>query len=190
MRPVLINLRRFLLRDFEEADRGAFVSYQMDPRYLRLYDFDPGDVQRSETLFDLFLAWQREEPRLNVQLGIFDRKDARLCGSAGVRKLDERVAILGIELAPSEWGRYRLALEVVSALLEYGFGTLGLETIVGESSSGNTRVEKLARWFGAEIVGRRAGPVWMQARGWQEVDWALRRADWEKAGRRAARASE
>ena len=183
MHPVLINLRRFLLRDFEEADRGAFVSYQMDPRYLRLYDFDPGDAQRAEELFDLFLAWQREEPRLHFQLAIVDRTNARLCGSVGLRKLDEQMATLGIELAPSDWGRYRLALDGVTALLEYGFGTLGLETIVGESASGNKRAEKLARWFGAEIVMRRAGPAWMHARGWQEVEWTLSRADWEKAVR-------
>jgi ribosomal-protein-alanine N-acetyltransferase len=184
MPPVLIGLPRFLLRDFREDDRRAFVSYQHDPRYLGLYDFDPHDVQRAGKLFELFLAWQREEPRSHVQLGIFDRRDGMLCGSAGLRRLDDARAVLGIELAPSEWGRFRLALDVATGLLDYGFGTLGLDTIIGDTASGNSRVERLARWFGARIVARRAGPAWMQARGWQEVDWALDREEWDRSGRR------
>ena len=185
MQPVLIDLPRFLLRDFQEADRDAFISYQHDPRYVRLYDFDPHDAQRAGKLFDLFIAWQGELPRCNFQLGIFDQRNQRLCGSAGLRKADDAVAVLGIELAPSEWGRFRLAMDVAAALLDYGFGPLGLDTVVGTTSSGNNRVEKLARWFGASVVATRTGPAWMQARGWQEVDWALRRKDWEKSERRS-----
>jgi len=53
--------------------------------------------------------------------------------------------------------RYRLAIDVASALIEHGFHDLDLHTIVGNTTSGNTRVEKLARWFGADIIARRAG---------------------------------
>ncbi|WP_408639598.1 GNAT family N-acetyltransferase [Roseomonas populi] len=184
MQPVLIDLPRFLLRDFHHDDRDAFIGYQNDPRYLRLYDFNPQDSERASRLFDLFMTWQDEDPRTNIQLGIFDRRSGRLCGSAGLRKSDSDVAVLGIELAPSEWGRFRLALDVVAALLDYGFGTLQLTAIVGDTASGNKRVEKLARWFGARVVAQRPGPAWMQVRGWQEVDWALGRTEWTEASRR------
>src|SRR5688500_19879783 len=45
-------------------------------------------------------------------------------------------------------------------------------------------VERLARWFGADIIARRAGPEWMVTRGWQEVEWALARDEWTKSERR------
>jgi ribosomal-protein-alanine N-acetyltransferase len=181
-----IDTPRFALRDFLETDRGAFISYQMDPRYRRLYDFAGSDEQRAQKLFDLFITWQNENPRQNFQIGVFERGDGRLCGCAGLRKAerDEGTAVLGIELAPDDWGRYRLAIEVASALLEHGFFDLNLHTIVGDTASGNRRVEKLARWFGANLVAQRAGPEWMAARGWQEVDWALARDDWAKSKRR------
>jgi len=181
-----IHTRRFALRDFLETDRAGFISYQMDPRYRRLYDFVGSHDKRAQKLFDLFIAWQNENPRQNFQMGIFERGDGRLCGSAGLRKAerDEGTAVLGIELAPDDWGRYRLAIEVASALLEYGFIDLNLHTIVGYTASGNRRVEKLARWFGANHIGQRAGPEWMAARGWQEVDWALARDDWAKSKQR------
>ena len=174
---MLIQTPRFVLRDLQEMDRASFIAYQMDPRYRRLYDFGNADDQRAQALFDLFIAWQRENPRQNFQVGIFERDKGRLCGCAGLRRAgrDEGSAVLGIELTPDDWGRYRLVIEVASALIEHGFRDLGLRTIVGHSASGNRRVERLARWFGADITARRNGPEWMAARGWQEVDWALGR---------------
>jgi ribosomal-protein-alanine N-acetyltransferase len=168
---VLIRTARFVLRDLAEPDRVAFVAYQTDSRYRRLYDLGDAAGPRAHELFDLFVGWQREEPRQNFQLGIFERDAVRLCGCAGLRRAgrDDGTAVLGIELAPDEWGRYRLAVEVAGALLGHGFRDLGLRAIVGDTASGNRRVERLARWFGADIVARRAGPEWMEARGWQEM---------------------
>lgn len=175
---MFISTPRFHLRNFDAADRAAFVAYQMDPRYLRLYDFPADDVQRAHDLFSLFLDWQREAPRTRFQAGIFDPDSGALYGCAGLRLAAAWTAVLGIELAPAHWGRFRLALDVASALLVYGFGTLDLHSISGDTASGNTRIAKLAGWFGAKITDRRDGPDWMKARGWQEVDWILTRADW------------
>ena len=178
-----LTTSRILLRDFAGSDRSAFAAYQGDPRYRRLYDLDdePG---RADTLFDLFAGWQAEQPRRNFQLGLFDAATGRLCGCAGLRaSAEEGVAVLGIELAPADWGRYRVALDAAGLLLEYGFEVLGLRMIIGNTASGNRRVEKLARWFGGEIIAERDGPEWMRRRGWREVDWALRRESWGAVGR-------
>jgi ribosomal-protein-alanine N-acetyltransferase len=184
-----IDTPRFLLRDFEQSDLAAFLAYQSDPRYRDLYDLDEGHAQRAFDLFSLFTSWQREEPRRNYQLGIFERSSGQLCGCAGLRavELAEQRAILGIELTPDDWGRYRLAVEVAGALVDYGFRELDLLVIIGSTASGNRRVEKLARWFGAEIIAQRAGAQWMTARGWMEVDWALSRDRWQQSGRSKGR---
>jgi ribosomal-protein-alanine N-acetyltransferase len=173
-----INRPRITLREFTESDRASFIQYQTDPRYLRLYDFAP-EAERPSQLFDLFLQWQDERPREKFQLGIFDSRNGALLGSAGLRKAGEGSAIFGIELAPGQWGRFRLAIDAASAMLDYGFGQLGLERIFGDTASGNRRIAKLARWFGAELVAERDGPGWMKARGWREVDWSLDRQAWQ-----------
>lgn len=186
---MLIDTSRFQLRDFVASDRRAFIAYQMDRRYRRLYGFGDTDERRARELFDLFLSWQAEAPRLNCQLGIFEQGTRRLCGSAGLRRTGAGAgtAVFGIELTPDDWGRYRLAIEVASALLEHGFQNLGLHTIVGDSGSGNKPVERLARWFGANMVARRDGPAWMAARGWSAVDWALTRDHWVASDGRRGR---
>ena len=186
MRISPIGSRRVLLRELIEADRPPFILYQTDPRYLRLYDF-AADADRPNALFDLFVTWQGEQPRFNYQLGIFDAESDRLLGCGGLRKTNDRSAVLGIELAPREWGRFRLAIDATIALLDLGFEVLGLETIVGDTASGNRRIEKLAQWFGAERVAGREGPAWMQARGWQEVDWSLSQSKWFETRQRLER---
>lgn len=186
MQAITLQLGRLELRDLTEADRAAFIGYQTDPAYLRLYDFG-GEVERPRRLFDLFLEWQRQEPRMNFQLGIFDRETGRLLGCGGLRKSGDASAVLGIELAPSEWGRFRLAVDAATALLAYGFERLGLDTVVGHTASGNRRIERLAQWFGAELTARREGPAWMQARRWQEVDWSLSREQWLRTKERLGR---
>ena len=175
-----IETPRFLLRDFSEADRWSFIDYQMDPRYRSLYDLLGSDAGRANDLFDLFSAWRRQNPRQNFQIGIFEGTTSRLCGCAGLRRAGkpEGTAVLGLELTPNDWGRYGAAIEVGCALIEYGFCTLRLHTITGDTASGNSRVEKLACWFEAFVVDRREGPAWMRARGWQEVEWALPRDAW------------
>jgi ribosomal-protein-alanine N-acetyltransferase len=176
-----IATSRFLLREFSDTDRQAFLDYQMDPRYQALYDQIGADAGRANGLFDLFGAWRRENPRQNLQIGIFEKTTSRLCGCGGLRCAGnaEGAAVLGLELTPDDWGRYGVAIEVAGALIAHGFSTLGLHTIKGATASGNSRVDKLARWFGAVIVGRRDGPAWMSARGWHEVEWALSRDAWE-----------
>ena len=172
---------RFVLCDFVETDRAAFLAYQTDPRYRRLYDLDESYAEQASGLFLRFLAWQREVPRQNYQLGIFQHGTRHLCGCAGLRRpgSGENEAVLGIELTPDDWGRDRLALDAASALIEFGFRDLKLDRIVGSTASGNKRVERLARWFGASIVTERQGANWMRARGWVEVDWVLPRERWE-----------
>src|SRR5262245_13464982 len=109
---VHIKTSRFLLRDFSEVARQQFIHYQMDLRYRSLYDLSGADPASASTLFDLFREWQRQHPRQNYQVGIFDRIDFRLCGCAGVRRSgqSEQAAVLGLELSPDNWGRFGMAI--------------------------------------------------------------------------------
>ena len=186
-----IVTRRFLLRDFSESDRPAFLAYHADPHSLAFYgpdDAEPGHAQR---LLETFKMWAGEHPRRNYQLAIIQRKEPQmLVGCCGLRSLgcEAGDAELGIELAPEYWGRYGYAIEVAVALCEFGFGDLGLEKVYGGTVSANARIARLARWFGAVMAKTSAGPAWMQDRGWTQIEWQMTRAQWE--GVRLTRADD
>jgi ribosomal-protein-alanine N-acetyltransferase len=175
---------RFLLRDFMASDRAAFLAYQQDPRYLELHGADEAAPSHAEALFETFKRWGSERPRRNYQLAAARRHEpTSLVGCCGLRMQDcgQGRAELGVELAPDYWGRYAYALEISRALLDFGFDELGLTEIFGVTASAKDRVARLATWFGATVTARRPGPLWMQARGWTEVEWRITRQDREQA---------
>jgi [ribosomal protein S5]-alanine N-acetyltransferase len=178
-----IVTRRFLLRDFVDSDRSPFLDYQADPRNLRFYGPDEASPEHAGRLFETFQRWAVDRPRLNYQLAIVQRqRPYALVGCCGLRGMECEAGKmeLGIELAPTYWGRYAYAIEVGSALLDFGFSELRLDTISGPTVSENARINRLAKWFGAEVVSIRSGPSWMSARGWSEVDWRITRERWER----------
>jgi [ribosomal protein S5]-alanine N-acetyltransferase len=175
---------RFLLRDFDESDRSAFLAYHSDPRFLAFYGPQEADPGHARSLLETFRVWAEERPRRHYQLAIVQARDPQAmvgcCGLRGTRCAGR--AELGIELAPEYWGRYGYAIEVTDALLEFGFRDLGLREIRGLSVSANARVGRLASWFGAVALATRPGSAWMLARASRETEWRITRESWERAG--------
>lgn len=175
-----LTTRRFLLRDFNDADASAFEAYHNDSRSHEFYGTDHAKPEHARKLLELFHAWATEQPRANFQLAIIRRGDPQtLVGCCGLRSAGEEkgVAELGIELAPEYWGRYAYATEVMRALVEFGFGTLNLHTIYGGTVSANSRIARLVTALGATAV-TRPSPEWMQSKGWTHVEWRITRDQW------------
>ena len=174
--------KRFLLRDFNDADTAAFEAYHNDPRSQEFYGAEQTKPEHARELIGLFKAWAAAQPRLNYQLAIIQRSGPQvLVGCCGVRCAGSEpgTAELGIELAPEYWGRYAYAIEVMRALVEFGFGTLELQTIYGGTVSANSRVARLVSSFGATAIARPT-PAWMSSRGWTQVEWRITRSQWER----------
>jgi ribosomal-protein-alanine N-acetyltransferase len=175
---MVITTKRFLLRDFTGDDASAFLAYHADPRSLALYGPEEAVPGHAERLLQTFTFWASECPRRNFQLAVVRLKEPQLLlGCCGLRRtgLDDPRAEFGIELAPEYWGRHRFAIEVARAMIEFGFSKLGLQEIFGSTASDNTRVKRLAIWFGAtEVVGD-AGP----AKSWNKTEWQITYKSWK-----------
>ena len=65
-----IVTKRFLLRDFIEADAPAFEAYHADPRSLEFYGADEAKPGHAQELLEIFKNWAGEHPRSNYQLAI------------------------------------------------------------------------------------------------------------------------
>lgn len=174
--------RRFLLRDFNDADASAFESYHSDPRSHEFYGAEHTTLEHARELVELFSAWAVEQPRVNYQLAIVQRSSPQiLVGCCGLRCAGAELgtAELGIELAPDYWGRYAYATEVMGALIEFGFGALELQAIYGSTVSANSRIARLVNAFGATAVSRPT-PDGMSSKGWTQVEWRITRQEWER----------
>jgi RimJ/RimL family protein N-acetyltransferase len=173
-----IITKRFLLREFIEEDESAFIAYHADPRYAEFCTPEEVTPDYARELLRLFGQWAVKQPRSNYQLAIAHRQNPQeIFGCCGLRRegYGPDTAELGIELAPQCWGRYGYAIEVASALVEFGFRDLGLKKISGISVSANSRVERLARRYGFVAV-----EIHPDARGWSQTEWQLTREIWQQ----------
>lgn len=186
-----LSTKRFLLRDFVSSDGGALYTYQSDPRYGEFYAPEELSREKTAALLQLFMVWAEAEPRLNYQLAVVALDNpGELLGCAGLRAEGYAVgeAELGIELAPKVWGRYRYAIEIAEALLDFGFSELGLQTVIGISIDANSRVSKLAKHYGFELSppkeeAAKAESEWLQSKGWKATYWRLSRERWAAQGK-------
>lgn len=185
-----LRTRRFLLRDFFHADMAAFEAYHNDPRSREFYGAEESAPKHPRKLVALFMAWAEAQPRVNYQLAIIKPGAVQAlvgCGGLRCENAEPGTGELGIELAPAYWGRYAYANEVMFALAEFGFDTLGLKMIYGETVSANSRVARLLSAFGA-TANIRQTPGWMVDKGWTQVEWQITRQQWESV-RHTRRAS-
>jgi RimJ/RimL family protein N-acetyltransferase len=177
-----IVTKRFLLRDFREEDVSAFEAYHADSRSQEFYGVEEAKPGHAKQLIAMFNRWAEETPRRNYQLAIIQHKEPQsLVGCCGLRSADSKPgrAELGIELAPACWSRYGYAVEVMRALVAFGFDSLRLNEIYGGTVSANARIARLANSFG-ETAETRPAPAWMEARGWSQVELQLTREQWQK----------
>jgi ribosomal-protein-alanine N-acetyltransferase len=178
-----IVTNRFVLRDFREEDASAFEAYHADPRSVEFYGAEQVAAGHARRLLKTFMSWAAESPRRNYQLAVIHRQPPHLLiGCCGLRRAgsEEGRAELGIELAPKFWGRYGYAIEVMGALVEFGFRNLRLREIYGRTASANARIARLVSAFGAVPVNRPA-PGWMAARGRSQIEWQLTKDQWKAA---------
>jgi len=176
-----ILTNRFLLRDFVDSDIPEFEEYHSDPRSLEFYGDKDRKPDHARELAALFQAWAAEQPRLNYQLAVIQRREPQaLIGCCGIRRSGSApgTAELGIELAPKYWGRYAYALEIMRAMLAFGFNTLELSLIYGRTVSANSRISRLVSAFGAAAAALPAVD-WMTGKGWTNIEWRITRQQWE-----------
>lgn len=177
-----IETRRFLLRDFEAGDAPAFAAYHADPRFVAAREAAGQEAGDPVALVELFRRWAAERPRKNHQLAAVERQTGLLVGCCGIRTADcpQGSGELGIELSADLWGRHGCALEIAVALAAFGFTTLGLDTIFGETTTHNRPAARLAAFLGAELEEQpRMHETQGPASAAKPAVWRVGRAQWQ-----------
>src|SRR5438874_10130911 len=127
---MMLRTERLVLRELEEGDWPAVLSYQSNPRYLRYYDWTHRTEADVRDFVRTFVGQRQERPRTKFQLAISLPEGGRLIGNCGIRRKgpESPEAEIGYELDPRYWGR-GYATEAAGAMLRFGFEALGLHRI-------------------------------------------------------------
>jgi RimJ/RimL family protein N-acetyltransferase len=121
---------RLRLREFEEDDWRATWPYEADPEVVRYQSHEVRTPEESLKYIQDSMATARESPRRIHDLAVVLREDGRLIGRCGLKVVDaeQREGALWYILHRSEWGKGYIT-EASEAMLDFGFGTLGLHRV-------------------------------------------------------------
>lgn len=176
---VQLESHRVVLRELSLDDVAEWQGFFADPRYLEFYAPEVGNPQFAKDLADLFVRTATANPRRDYTLAVVERLSSRLIGCCSLRTAGQKAdcAEFGMGLSPDFWGR-GLAAETAREMLRFGFETLHLGEISGQSVTANDRVANLVTKLGFVKLGEPAGALWMAARGWTHTLWALAKSTW------------
>jgi [ribosomal protein S5]-alanine N-acetyltransferase len=171
---MILTTDRLLLREFAENDWPAVLAYQSDPRYLRLYHWTERSAEDVQTFVQMFIGYQREQPRYRFQIAIVLRAEGRLIGNCGVRKKspDALEADMGYEIAPPYWGQ-GYATEAARAILAFGFDELKLHRISATCLADNLASARVLEKIGMGLEGRLRENDWFKGRWWDTLLYAI-----------------
>jgi ribosomal-protein-alanine N-acetyltransferase len=180
-RPALLELttERLILREFNEDDWPDVLAYQTDPLYLRYYDWTERTPEAVREFVQTFVAQQQEQPRTRFQLAIDLKSTGQLLGTCGIRLgcAGAHEADIGYELSPLHWG-HGYATEAARAIVEFGFGELGLHRIWSWCVADNVGSARVLEKLGMRLEGRLREKEYFRGRWWDTLLYAILDYEW------------
>ncbi len=182
---VFVETERLVLRRFTEADVDNLFDLDSDPEVMRFLTGGkptPREVIRNETLprflhyyehYEGFGFWAAIEKSTGQFLGWFEFRPREGSGRDEVE--------LGYRLRKSAWGK-GYATEGSRALIRKGFTELGVRRVLAQTMAVNISSRRVLEKAGLtlERTFHQSWPEPIEGAEQGEVEYALRRADWEQ----------
>jgi RimJ/RimL family protein N-acetyltransferase len=152
---VTIVTERLELREFNQADWVLVHEYASDPEVTRYVGWGPNSLEDTKNFILRAMSYQREEPRRKFDLAITLKEGNTLIGGCSIRVSDpdNREGSIGYLLRRQFWGR-GYATEASQALLDFGFGKLGMHRISAWCDVENTASSRVLERIGMQREGR------------------------------------
>lgn len=176
---MIITTNRLLLREFEEGDWQAVLTYQSDPMYLRYNPWTYRTEEDVREFVQVFVAWQEEQPRRKFQFAITLKAEEQLIGNCGIRikRPEAQEADIGYELDSRYWG-HGYATEAAQAILTFGFRELRLHRIWAHCIAENVASARVLEKIGMRQEGHLRENEWMKDRWWDTLVYGILDREW------------
>jgi len=162
----IVQTKRLVLRDFEEADWKAVHSYASDPEVVRYMNWGPNTIEETKNFIQRAINSQKERPRRTYTLAIVLEPDNKLIGGCGiyVSNTDNREAYIGYVLNRNFWGK-GYATETAKALLKFSFEKLNLHRIFATCDPANIASACVLEKVGMKLEGH------LRKHKWAKGEW-------------------
>lgn len=170
---------RLRMREFRLDDWPAVFAYQVDPQYLRYYEWESRTAEEVQAFVAMLEALQHETPRTKFQLVIELKSTGKLIGNCGIRLTahGSHEANIGYELAPVHW-RKGYGSEAAREMVRFGFEELKLQRVEAEIVADNLGSAGVLTNVGMREEGRLRNKLFYKGRTWDRLLFAVLREEW------------
>jgi ribosomal-protein-alanine N-acetyltransferase len=170
-----LSTERLDLAELGFRDVVALEAFQSQPDYCRLQAVEPAEFADGTRRVEGYILHRGAGARRRLYVWTARRRvDYRVVGSVGLTRLSATAASLGFGVDPALSGQ-GLAAEMATAVLDYGFGELGLAEIGADVAIENAASLRVLEKLGMRRVGVCTDAVFAQGRWWTEARYSRRR---------------
>lgn len=168
---------RLYLRPLIPADAAFIYRHFSDPAVTR-YLMDEPPLATPEQAEALIRFYQEPEGKSYNRWGIARKADGQLIGTCGYHNWNRRYfrAEIGYDLSPARWGRGYMR-EALQAVIQNGFGRMGLHRIEALVYTENVRSLKLLQKLGFQQEGVLRDYFYLDGRFYDHCLLALLKSD-------------
>jgi ribosomal-protein-alanine N-acetyltransferase len=152
----VIETKRLLLRPYVAEDWAHVHAYAAIPEFSRFEAWGPNSAEDTKRFVDACIASMSEQPIRGYQLAVVAKEDGRPIGGCTLKQNNAgvREAFVGYAISPDFQCR-GYATEAAAALIEFGFGSLGLFRIYAECNARNAASRRVMEKLGMRMVSLR-----------------------------------
>jgi RimJ/RimL family protein N-acetyltransferase len=174
---------RLALRPYSLDDYDAFHDLHGRDDVARYLPWETRDPEASRKALERHRTPVLEKDGDGITLAGFDKESGRLVGEfvLFLRSVEHRGGEVGYVLHPDFWGR-GLATEGARAMLEIGFGLMGMHRIIARIDARNTGSAKVLERLGMRREALLVKNEWFKGEWGDEADYALLEEEWESSG--------
>jgi len=176
--PQLIT-DRLILRQMTLYDVEFYFSHFNNDKIVEGCCFlGPKNLEAAKEELELYCIKSFQENR-GIRWGIVRKGDNELIGTCGYYDWNKTAhrAEIGYDLEPSYWGQ-GIMTEALLAMLEYGFGRMGLNRVQAIIDSKNARSMKLVRRLGFKKEGVLRQNSYFKGQFRDDVCFSLLKGEW------------
>ena len=163
-----LHTPRLLIREFAPGDEADVHEYASDPEVVRFMPWGPNTPEQSRQFFDRRLA-PHPDPRWEFELAIVLKSEEKVVGGVGlrIRNFTHREGDIGYVLNRRYWNR-GIITEAARAMLDFGFGDLGLHRIYATCDPENRGSARVMEKLGMKYEGHLRQNVFEKGR-WRDT---------------------
>ncbi|HEV8247309.1 MAG TPA: GNAT family N-acetyltransferase, partial [Polyangiaceae bacterium] len=140
--------------EIEPDDAEGIQLYAADPEVVRYMIWGPNTLEQTRGFCTGQIDVQRVRDRRDFELALISKQSRELIGGVGLRvqNIVQREGDIGYVLRRDHWGRGIIS-EAARAMLEFGFGVLGLHRIYATADTRNQQSTRVMEKLGMRHEG-------------------------------------